>query len=142
MIYMMKNAGLSITITSFTNCFSFAMGSISSMNAIRSFCLFAVLGMLLDYIYQITLFSAVLAYDLRRTEKHLGDWWGLIFCKPKSKACCRGKYIYNEDGTPKEPLLRRFIRDKYSPFLMKPITKIVVGLIYIAILGVSIYGAT
>ena len=51
MSFMMRNAGLSITITSLTNCISFSMGSISTMYAIRSFCFFAVFGLLLDYIY-------------------------------------------------------------------------------------------
>ena len=48
---MMKNAGLSVTITSITNCISFSMGIFSSMIAIRDFCVYAVLGLLLDYIY-------------------------------------------------------------------------------------------
>ena len=67
MAYMMRNAGLSITITSVTNCVSFGMGSISTMYAIKSFCIFAVLGLSLDYIYQITFFSAILALDIRRS---------------------------------------------------------------------------
>ena len=67
MSFMMRNAGLSITITSVTNCVSFGMGSISTMYAIESFCIFAVFGLFLDYIYQITFFSAVLALDIRRS---------------------------------------------------------------------------
>jgi|Transcript_17984 predicted RND superfamily exporter protein len=48
--YMMKHAGTSITITSFTNVFSFTMGSLSSLPAIRVFCSYAALGMFFDYL--------------------------------------------------------------------------------------------
>jgi len=56
--FMMRNAGVSITITSFTNIFSFTMGSLTSIPAIKWFCQYAALGMFFDYLNQITFFLA------------------------------------------------------------------------------------
>jgi predicted RND superfamily exporter protein len=47
--YMMRHAGVAITITSFTSMFSFAVSSATSLPALSSFCAFASLGIFFDY---------------------------------------------------------------------------------------------
>ena len=142
MEYMMKHAGVSITITSLTNFGAFAIGSITTIPAIHNFCLYAALGMLFDYFNQITFFAALLAYDIRRSERPLGDFCGLVCCKPDSAACCQGKYIVDESGNPQEPLSQRFIYKVYGKYLMKTPVRVVVCVVFLALLGVNIYGAT
>ena len=142
MNYMLKHAGVSITITSLTNVCSFAISSIISLPAIRNFAIFTCFGMFFDYFNQITLFSAAVALDLRRTKKKMGDFCGLCFCKPESKTCCYGKYIYNQDGSVKEPLSKKFMRDYYAPFLTKTPVKIAVLVIFAAFFAVNVWGAT
>jgi len=107
--HMMKNAGLAITITSFTNCFAFALSSTSSMEALAHFSVFAALGVLWDYLCQITLFSAVLVYDLKRKEQGKKDLLGLCFCDPSGAFCCHGKQ-YHEG----ESRLTKFFYKTYS----------------------------
>ena len=50
MKYMMKTAGVSITITSITNICTFGMGAITSIQGVKHFCIYACFGMLFDYI--------------------------------------------------------------------------------------------
>ena len=68
MAFIMRKAGLSITITSVIHCVSFGMGRISSIYAIESFCTLALFGLLLEYIYQITFVSAILALEIRKID--------------------------------------------------------------------------
>ena len=56
------------------------MGSYTSIPALRTFCIFAAMGMFFDFLNQITIFCAFLSLDIRRSEKGLGDCLGLCFC--------------------------------------------------------------
>uniref|UniRef100_A0A0N4U1D9 SSD domain-containing protein n=1 Tax=Dracunculus medinensis TaxID=318479 RepID=A0A0N4U1D9_DRAME len=59
----MSEAGPSITVTSVTNALSFGIGILTSTPAIRLFCIYATLGVLIDFIYQITFFGAAMVYQ-------------------------------------------------------------------------------
>ena len=61
----MSTAGMSITVTSFTDIFAFLIGSTTSLPALRNFCFYAALGIFFDYLYQLTFFRSVLSH--RRT---------------------------------------------------------------------------
>ena len=61
-----SKAGVSITITSFTNIVAFLLGSAASLPALSSFCIYCALGVLFDYLYSVTVFLAVLSLDIRR----------------------------------------------------------------------------
>ena len=67
MKYMMRTAGVSITITSVTNVCTFGMGAITSIRGVKHFCIYACFGMLFDYLNQITLFIGILSMDIRRS---------------------------------------------------------------------------
>ena len=64
--HMMRYAGVSITITSFTSLFSFAISSITTLPALSDFCAFASLGIFFDYFNQITFFVACIVLDEKR----------------------------------------------------------------------------
>ncbi|VDM50212.1 unnamed protein product [Toxocara canis] len=49
---MMEEAGPSITVTSLTNGLSFGVGALANTPAIRLFCIYAAIGVLIDFIYQ------------------------------------------------------------------------------------------
>ena len=77
----MADAGASITVTSFTNFGCFALGYwLSPTPAVADFCTLTAIGIIFDYIYQITFFPAVMIYGGRRENEG-----GLIAYFP----CCR-----------------------------------------------------
>jgi len=66
----MAHAGVAITITSVTNFIAFGIGASSSLPALRSFCVYASLGILIIFFFQTTWFVALLAIDEYRVESH------------------------------------------------------------------------
>ncbi|XP_069951253.1 patched domain-containing protein 3-like [Cherax quadricarinatus] len=75
--YALKHAGVSITVTSVTDFAAFAIGSTTMLPALRSFCLYAAVGIASVYFFQATFFVAFLSIDQRRLEdtRH-----GLLWC--------------------------------------------------------------
>ncbi|XP_015768303.1 PREDICTED: Niemann-Pick C1 protein-like [Acropora digitifera] len=61
----LKHAGCSITITSLTDFLAFMIGATTILPALRSFCIFAGIGIIADFALQATLFTAFLALDAR-----------------------------------------------------------------------------
>ena len=83
----LSTAGMSITVTSFTDIFAFLIGSTTSLPALRNFCFYAAFGIFFDYFYQLTFFAAFLAIDERRRMQKRGD----CFCCPtceEGATCC------------------------------------------------------
>lgn len=62
----METGGVSITVTSLTNLAAFALGSITSISAIRWFCQYAAIAVAADYVLQITFFLACFVLTERR----------------------------------------------------------------------------
>ena len=60
------HAGPVITITSLSTCLAFAFGMLSSLEALRSFCLFATVSIAMLYFCNMTFFLAVVVWDTRR----------------------------------------------------------------------------
>jgi len=50
-------------VTSMTDVFAFLIGSNTSLPALRYFCIYAAVGILFDFLYQITWFVAWLTID-------------------------------------------------------------------------------
>lgn len=91
-----KKAGTSITITSLTNAVAFFLGTVSSLEALSSFCMFAGLGILALYFSSMTLFTAYMVYDLRRQVERKGDCCGACMCAEDTVICCRGYFLTNK----------------------------------------------
>uniref|UniRef100_A0A0G4F0Z5 SSD domain-containing protein n=1 Tax=Chromera velia CCMP2878 TaxID=1169474 RepID=A0A0G4F0Z5_9ALVE len=64
----MKDSGVGITMTTSTNILAFLIGSSAPYLAIRNFCYFSALGMLMGYIMSNTFFVAFLVLDAKREE--------------------------------------------------------------------------
>jgi predicted RND superfamily exporter protein len=60
----MGKAGVSITFTTLTDMLIFFSCAITNYPALKSFSIFAAIGVLFVYIAVMTLFSAFLSYDL------------------------------------------------------------------------------
>ena len=101
---MMSHAGAAITITSVTNFMAFGIGATSSLPALRSFCMYASIGILTIFFFQvkkweknqfciiflqITWFVALLTIDEKRVEQR------------RNGCCCC--FIHQINDTEDEP---------------------------------------
>jgi Niemann-Pick C1 protein len=64
----MKHAGVAITITSVTDLLAFGVGGSTAIPALRSFCIYAAVGILFVFFYMITFFFGWFYLDQRRIE--------------------------------------------------------------------------
>ncbi|KAI8510152.1 Patched domain-containing protein 3 [Branchiostoma belcheri] len=154
--HAMSDAGVSITITSITDCLAFAAGIMNVFPSVRLFCIYAAVGVAFDFLYQITFFAAFMTLTGRRerANRHC-----LTCCPvlPKSQAqhksaayrlCCASGVSKQEGAFDnpssekfnKDPLLNRLLYNNLVPLILKPSTKVVVFLLYVAYLGVAIWG--
>merc|ERR1711968_304786 len=132
-----SEAGVSITITSFTDFFAFALGATSTLPALENFCAYAALGILFDYILQISLFGSAMVYDAKRQAAGRKDCCGACCCKPTSFFCCGGNCAKYDEGA-----LKRCIRNRYAPMIASRCFRILVIFIFVGWFGVSAYLAT
>lgn len=126
----LKHAGCSITITSLTDFLAFMIGASTILPALKSFCIFAGIGILADFALQATLFTAFLAIDARRQGKR------------RDGCCCCIKLRddYSESTCGKRDILQELM-DKYIGQAMLSLPgKIVVVVITGTLFGVNLYG--
>uniref|UniRef100_A0A0M3JA78 SSD domain-containing protein n=1 Tax=Anisakis simplex TaxID=6269 RepID=A0A0M3JA78_ANISI len=62
---VLEEVGPSITITSLTNAIAFGIGTTVSTPAIQLFCMAATIAMVMDFIFELTLFGALLSLAAR-----------------------------------------------------------------------------
>ena len=124
---------MAITVTSFTDFIVFALGATTVLPALRSFCLWCSVGIIIVYFFQATLFTALLSLDLRRLNSNRN---GLCPC-----------YVHKTVSDKPQGQQREFsFSQKMFKFLAK-ITlsipgSIVVMLVTFTFLGVGIWGMT
>lgn len=127
--FALKHAGVSITVTSLTDFSAFAIGSGTVLPALRSFCLYAAVGIAAVYFFQATFFVAWFVLDQQRLEdsRH-----GLIWCwKLKN---------WTPNQCSQKDLCQTFFSDVYAKFLFKLPSKVVVLIMTAALLAVSGWG--
>lgn len=126
----LKHAGCSITITSLTDFLAFMIGATTILPALKSFCIYAGIGILADFVLQATLFTAFLALDARRREK-----------KRDGCCCCiKLRDDYTETSCGKRDLLQEFMDKYFGKALLSLPGKLIVVLITGGLFGVNLYG--
>lgn len=142
--YMMKTAGTSITLTSVTDAVAFALGTTTSFPALKYFCIYAAIGVVLDFFFQITFFCAALVWDEQRIMSKERDCFCCVMCYAKPDGNCKCCWVedekqdlccYQEGG-----YLRKFVSDYYAPMLANKIFKTVVIVVFVTafVLGVIV----
>ena len=63
----------------------------SSLEALRSFCLFATVCNLMLWLATMTIFLSLVVFDTRRVEHKRKECWGAFFCSEDSVICCKSK---------------------------------------------------
>merc|ERR1719270_2752507 len=64
----MKHAGVSVTVTSFTDVFAFGVGAITQMPGLQSFCVCTAIALGCIYILQVSWFVAWMVLDEKRIQ--------------------------------------------------------------------------
>ncbi|CAL8090383.1 unnamed protein product [Orchesella dallaii] len=125
----LQHAGVSITITSLTDFFAFAIGGTTVLPALQSFCIYAALGIIATYVFQATFFVAWLAIDQRRIERRRNAFI---------------PYIIHASFSPKTWITRSFAQNAiekiYCKFLFRKFSKVIVFLVTFGMFGVNIWG--
>merc|ERR1712227_973982 len=75
--HALKHAGVSITVTSITDIFVFALGIFSTMPGLQSFCVTVAIALGSIFLLQVSFFIAWLSLDEKRIEESRN---GIIFC--------------------------------------------------------------
>ena len=125
---VMMHSGVAITITSITDVVAFALGGITILPALRSFCLFASVGIISIYWFVCTFFVAFMYLDQIRLESNRDGFWPCYVHKKNVSN------FFTEKG------LSKYIFDLYSQLLMKTPVKIAVVAVTITLTGVGIWG--
>ena len=89
----LSHAGPAIPITSLTTASAFALGMMSSLEALRSFCLFATVCIVVQYLSMMTLFLAAVVWDTQRVSNFRKDCLGACCCAEDSIFFCKGKLV-------------------------------------------------
>jgi len=121
----MEDIGGSILITTFSSSIAFALGATSSVPAVRWLCLYAFPTIIIDFLYQITFFVALIVIDDKRMQDRRRDC--LVCCKANTSE------DDNEAGpvTPSKNFVERLMA-VYAETLMKPPVKIGVLVLFLA----------
>ncbi|XP_075245767.1 patched domain-containing protein 3-like isoform X2 [Convolutriloba macropyga] len=128
---MTKHAGVSILITSLTDFAAFLIGATTIIPALRSFCIFAAMGILGIFLLTLFLFAGVLVYDQRRVAAN-------------RNACCFCCMKLGEDYKPNNCSQSSIAEKVFEHYIAKYLTwlpvKIVVVLMTAGFLGAGIAG--
>ncbi|PPQ69386.1 hypothetical protein CVT24_001655 [Panaeolus cyanescens] len=124
--------GPSILLSTITETLAFALGALVPMPAVRNFALYAAGSVLLNATLQVTVFMSALLLDLKRYEANRIDCFPCIRL-PSRIALPEGPS--NNTGVGK---IGRFIRRYYAPFLLKPVVKALVLILFGGIFVASI----
>jgi len=73
LVIAMKHIGGSITMTTSTDLVAFAVSTVSDFPAVHLFCVYAALSIFFAYAMLITLFLALLTWDIHRIERGQRD---------------------------------------------------------------------
>lgn len=126
-------SGSAITVTSFTNVTVFLLSAISRLPALRFFAIWAAIGIFLAWGFAITFFTACLTLDMRRQVGQRRD------CCP----CFKVEEV-KELNWFKKPAggFSRFFGNQFGPFIMRPVVRIVLLILFIGWLAACCYGTS
>jgi predicted RND superfamily exporter protein len=128
----MSHAGMSIFITSVTDCLAFGIGSSSALPSLSSFCIFAALGIFIDFTMQCTFFVACMVLAARRRDQKRLD---CLFCVTVSRG--QGEVPVQQET------FRELMRDYYGPAIANnKFVQTSIIVVFVAFFGVSCYAAT
>jgi predicted RND superfamily exporter protein len=125
-------AAPSITATSLTDIVAFAFGAATMIPIVRWFCFYAAVCVLIDYLYQITFFVALMVIDHHRKKAARYDLFCCFKAAFPAKSQAEETESANCPNTRDNPNSGNWV-DSYTTFLLKPTTKICVIFLFTAL---------
>ncbi|XP_023244194.1 patched domain-containing protein 3-like [Centruroides sculpturatus] len=125
-------AGVSITLTSLTNLFSYCIGMTASFPLIRMFCYYSATSVVFTFLYQITFFAGCMALSGYKEEKQQQAFRLNIQDFENGST--------EEETSTDEPSMAYF-RDKLGKILCMNVMKLTVIVVYFLNLSLGIWGA-
>ena len=133
---VMQSSGATITMTTMTDLVAFAVSAFSTFPAITYFCIYGACSLTCAYLMMTTFFVAVMTFDIKRIKGGYRD------CLP----CCRAPRVFWVEGSDAAPKVRPHMRSKvmeyWARILMKPVTKCIVVLLSMGLIGAGVFGIT
>ena len=117
----------SITAAAFSEIMAFVVGAATDVPALTDFCIQAAVAVGVDYMLQLTVFVAFLSLDERRTRS------GRLDCMP-----CFD--LLHRPPEPDRYWIKSLVRNYYTPALFHPISELMIGVIFVAVVLLSIGG--
>lgn len=99
----LKEVGPSIFTAAFCESLAFFVGMLTKVPALESFCLVAAIGVLCDFLLQVTFFCAALTLDAKRIRDNRCDIFPCIKRKERTK--------------PRKAVVRSLFQNYFVPFL-------------------------
>jgi hypothetical protein len=147
----MQEVGISIVVSTLTTVVAFSMGCATSMPMIRWFCIYAAPTVLIDFIYQISFFVAVMVLDDQRVQNHRYDCLVCVVRKKSNNENAEAEGELQQQQQEEQIVPRSLshgpswatkFMSRYSNILLRPATKALVLILFSLMLGLGIYGAT
>lgn len=126
----LRNAGVSILVTTLTDVCAFLIGATTILPALRSFCIWCSIGILSVFILTITFFTALLAIDAKRQYNR----------RDSCLCCIKLKKNWQPMECSERGYLQLFIQKIYGPALVSIPGKIITLLAVAGLLAGGAYG--
>lgn len=128
---VMSGTGVTITMTTLTDLVAFAVSTNSKFPSITYFCTYAALTISCAFLMIVTVFVALLTFDVRRIKANRRNCLPVCHA-PEPK---EGEPPWDEP----RPQLSNTLMERWGKFLMHNTTKVAVLIISISTLGAGIY---
>jgi len=125
----MEDIGGTILLTTLTSTLAFALGAVSSIPAVQYLVIYAFPTIMIDFLFQISFFVAIIVIDQKRIEDNRRDCCFCCKAVDVSEASVR-----DLGGHPERHFADR-IMAKYASFLLKPVVKWIVIILFATMLG-------
>eukprot|EP00043_Microstomoeca_roanoka_P017557 m.183896 g.183896 ORF g.183896 m.183896 type:complete len:910 (+) comp16660_c0_seq15:210-2939(+) len=133
----LARAGMSITITSVTDIVAFAAGTITSLPSIRIFCLFTMIGVIFDFMLQVTFVISFLFWNTVREHVGRADCFCWLRPARETNPCSQEKFNPDEQSS-----LDIIVGTWLPKRLLHPVGKSIVLITTLALAASSIWAAT
>jgi patched domain-containing protein len=137
MSFALKNAGVSITITSLTDFVALIVGLSANFKSVKIFCLVAAISIAFCYLYQLTFFCPWLVIHSNRIKQKKN---GLICCLKQNNAIESSRSKVESKSKSKFSWLSfKFIGKIYHFLITNKVGKFLVGILFAIYITLAIY---